>query len=131
MDLRDCVYLLLDILPTPSEKIKEDGIKQKMCDGNVGQMIKLSQQYSCRRESYYDRLAWISYQTVLPLDSDDSRPFTSALLATNKGIQIYRSYDYFETEDSGELWILASPLAKILRPSKYKDLISIRIEDNM
>ena len=131
MDLRDCVYLLLDILPTQSEKIKEDGIKQKMSDGNVGQMIKLSQQYSSRRESYYDRLAWISYQTVLPLDSDDSRPFTSALLATNKGIQIYRSYDYFETEDSGELWILASPLAKILRPSKYKDLISIRIEDNM
>jgi len=129
MDLRDCIFLLMDIVPDQKDKILEDGIKQKLSECNVGQMIKLSQRYGCGSERYYDRCAWISYQTILPHKSDKSGRFKSSLLATEKGIQIYRSYDYFETEERGELCILASPLKRIFESSKYKDLISIRIED--
>ena len=45
------------------------------------------------------------------------------------GIQIYLSDDYFASELRGTLYLLENPLRKILGGCKYKNIVSVRIEE--
>ena len=123
--LRDFTYVFMDIDLRGEDKFHEEQIKQELVNADVSKMVTVCQDHIHNYSKFY----WRSYRASLKMDSDERGIFSGYLPIIGRGIQIYQSDDYFETEMGGSLHLLESPLRKILNKAPYIDLLSIRIDD--
>ncbi len=129
LKLRDMALKLMDVEFDYLQESEEKRLKKELKNASVSEMIKISQPRMYDFNQYYNNYRWKEYGASLQLYSRRDESFSGYASVTCKGIQIYKSNDYFTTESSGVLWIITDPLRSALKKIPYSNLLSARIGD--
>lgn len=123
--LRQAIYLLMGL---PEDEF--DDAFEKLQDANLAELVTFSEKrYVLWTAPRYDTLRWRTYKDYLSLYCSPNWTRPETIEVERAGIQIYLSDDYFASELRGTLYLLENPLRKILGGCKYKNIVSVRIEE--
>lgn len=131
MQLRDAVYSALDIDFDNDEIIEEEKLKNELKNVTVSDMIRLCQPRFFDFDRPYDFFLWKEYYgSSIELYTNADHKFKGRASIIGRGIQIYRSKEFFTSEISGDFELLSVPLRNLLNSLPYSDIVSARIDDN-
>ncbi len=123
--LRKKIYSLMDIKPN---LFKENELEEELKDLTVKQWVETGMQCIYDVNLIYPFFQWRQCRQWLPVDAKPDG-FHGRLPITAGGMQIYCSENTFETELSGELYLMTNPLKKLLGDDPLADLVSVEILD--
>ena len=124
LSLRQVIYQLMEIEDDIEYVVKDFG------KANIAELVAFAQRrYVWYYNPRYDMLRWRTYRSYLSIYRSPDCKYTDSLKVVRAGIQIYLSDDFFASELGGSLYLIEKPLRKLLRHSKYSDIVSVRIEE--
>ncbi len=123
LSLRQVIYQLMEIEDDIEEVVKD------LDKANVAELVTFAQKRYAWYNPRYDMLRWRTYRSYLSIYRSPDCKYTDSLKVVRAGIQIYLSDDFFASELGGSLYLIEKPLRKLLRHSKYSDIVSVRIEE--
>ena len=129
-DLRNRVYNILDLQADDyMEQSKEKELLKELDGVSVSEAVRMSQYSFFCFNCHYNWFRWVHCPSKIPARIAPGRS-PSSLYIEERGIQIYRSKDYFDAEARCQLEMLASPLRAALGDNlPYVDTIRVGIQD--
>jgi len=129
LDLRSKALSIMDVNFDLAEEFEERDLKAELKGSTVSEMVRLSQPRYYDFNLIYNNFRWIEYNARIGLRLSRNHSHRESTPFVGRGLQIYKSYDYFTTEDAGELTLLTDPLQSLLKDMPYSQLLSVRIKD--